>query len=246
MSIVVGLTPDIEASAGERPSSSYVIRTSYIEVVHRAGGLPVVLPYLCEADDVASYLDRIDALVVTGGAFDVPAELYGEQPGPRMGALKPDRTSFETAMIRGALDREMPLLAVCGGMQLLNVVYAGTLHQDILSDLEGAGSHEQDEDPRQPSHDVTVKAGTVLASCVRGASMIQVNSTHHQAVKTPGPGLIVSGRAPDGVIEAIEDPAGAFVLGVQWHPELLAEPGNEQQSIYDALVRAVLEGLAKE
>ncbi len=238
--IVVGLTVDLEAAAKGRPADNYVLRVPYVKWVQRAGALAFMLPYVSDRAHVEAYLDRLDALVVTGGYFDVPAELYGERSGARMGTIKQSRTDFELALIRGAIDVRMPILGVCGGMQLLNVAYGGTLHQDILEEIAGAKEHEQGVDPRKTFHAVDVLEGSRLAACLGGSSNIEVNSTHHQAVKRPGEGLIVSGRSPDGVIEGIEDPSRPFLLGVQWHPELLADEHPAQQSICGALVEAAL------
>jgi putative glutamine amidotransferase len=247
MTVVVGLTPDVDLPTEAEPVGRYHLKTAYVAAVTRAGGLPLVLPYTDDPVAVSVYLDRLDALVVTGGAFDVAAELYGEVSGPAMGTLKPQRTAFELALLRGALERGLPVLGVCGGMQLLNVVYGGTLVQDIGTEMPEAGPHEQDHDRREPAHDVVVTPGTHLAACVlesvpsaEGAELprLPVNSTHHQAVRDPGAGLRISGRAPDEVIEAIEDPARPFVVGVQWHPEMLAPAHRAHQALYDALVRA--------
>ena len=173
--------------------------------------------------------------MVTGGAFDVPPDLYGAEARPGLGPLKVERTHFERALLRGALDRGLPILGVCGGMQLINVVYGGTLLQDIGREVSGALVHEQAHDPTAPAHPVAVTPGSRLAA-LSGAERLMVNSTHHQAVDAPGPGLKVSAVAPDGVVEAIEDPARPFVVGVQWHPELLDAP--EHRALYQHLVRA--------
>ncbi|RMG14047.1 MAG: gamma-glutamyl-gamma-aminobutyrate hydrolase family protein [Deltaproteobacteria bacterium] len=229
------MTPDFEARPpGGRPHPRYLLKTAYAEAVLAAGGLPWILAYGDEAV-VGAYLERIDALVVTGGAFDVPPELYGETPRPGLGPQKVQRTAFERALLEGALDRGLPVLGVCGGMQLLNVVRGGTLVQDLPREWEGALAHEQDTDPRRPCHEVHVDPRSRLAE-MTGATSLEVNSTHHQAVARPGEGLLVSARAPDGVVEAIEDPARPFVLGVQWHPELLDD--GRQQRIYQRLVAA--------
>jgi putative glutamine amidotransferase len=161
---------------------------------------------------VDAFLDRISGLVVTGGAFDVPPEAYGEAPREGLGTLKPARTRFETALLQAALRRNMPVLGVCGGMQLLNVVLGGTLFQDIQRDLPEARNHEQAHDRGQPSHPVEVREGTLLAELV-GRGQLMVNSTHHQAVSRLGEGLVASAVAPDGVVEGIESSNGAFAVG---------------------------------
>jgi putative glutamine amidotransferase len=233
---VVGVTPDVTQTVARpnRPAAPvYELKQAYADAVLGAGGLPIVLPYSEDEAAAAEALALCDALVVTGGAFDVPPEAYGAAPHPRLGALKPSRTRFEQRVLRGALDAHKPVLGICGGMQLLAVELGGTLVQDIRDELPGAIDHEQKTDPRQPGHVAKVLEGTALARIV-GAAQIEVNSTHHQAVRDPGRSRI-SAVAPDGVVEAIELD-GAFAIGVQWHPELLE--GDRHLALYRALVEA--------
>ena len=225
----IGLTLDAD-EAGRR----YELKTSYVEAVLAAGGLPILLPHAKEA--AAAYLALLDGLVVTGGAFDVPPELYGELRRDGCGRTKPERTAFEKDVLEAAIAARMPVLGVCGGMQLMNVVRGGTLHQDLLADV-GLGGHEQPPPKDVPSHEVLVTEGTHLAALV-GAGRLRVNSTHHQAVKEPGQGVLVSARAPDGVVEAIELPDLPFALGVQWHPEAVLRHDPRQAGLYRGLVQA--------
>jgi putative glutamine amidotransferase len=208
--------------------------------VLRAGGLPLVLPFSSEPSVVDAYLDRVSAVVVTGGAFDVPPEAYGQTPREGLGPQKPGRTAFETQVLQTALRRRLPILAVCGGMQLLNVVLGGTLFQDLRRELPGAKEHEQRGDRSQPSHPVEVREGSALAE-VLGRGQLMVNSTHHQAVSQLAPTLRVSASAPDGVVEAIESVEHPFALGVQWHPELLLQSMPLQLGLYRALVQKARE-----
>ncbi len=225
----IGLTLDAD-EAGRR----YELKTSYVEAVLAAGGLPILLPHAKEA--AAAYLALLDGLVLTGGAFDVPPELYGEARRDGCGRTKPERTAFEKDVLEAAIAARMPVLGVCGGMQLMNVVRGGTLHQDLLADV-GLGGHEQPPPKDVPSHEVVVTEGTHLAALV-GAGRLRVNSTHHQAVKEPGQGVLVSARAPDGVVEAIELPDLPFALGVQWHPEAVLRHDPRQAGLYRGLVQA--------
>ncbi len=233
--ILVGLTADEAEATEASPLASYVLKAPYADAVARAGALPVILPYL-DAGAVDALLDRLDAVVVTGGAFDVSPALYGAAPAPGLGPLKAARTAFEAALTQGALARGLPLLGVCGGMQLLAVLAGGTLLQDLPTERPDALAHEQATDSRQPAHPVAVTAGTRLAAAV-GEGGLDVNSTHHQAVDDPGR-LTVSAVAPDGVVEAVEDRSAAFVVGVQWHPERLVARDPRHQGLYDALVAA--------
>lgn len=229
---VIGITPDLgqtSARPGRPATPQYELKQAYADAVLAAGGLPVVLPY--SEGEPQEALDLCDGLVITGGAFDIPAELYGAQAGARMGPLKPGRTAFEQRILRAALAADVPVLGVCGGMQLLAVELGGTLFQDIAHEVAGALDHEQRNDPREPGHAARIVPGSELASIV-GKAEIEVNSTHHQAVKDPGRARVCA-MAPDQIVEAIELP-DQFALGVQWHPELLA--GSEHQALYRALV----------
>ncbi len=231
----IGITPDISSVTPELPHPRYELKAAYAESVIRAGGLPLVLPYSDDTQVIDLYLDRVSGIVVTGGAFDIPPEAYGETAREGLGALKPTRTIFETEIIRRALARNMPVLGVCGGMQLLQVVLGGTLYQDIRLECAKASDHEQKHDRTQPQHPVDVKDGTLLAELV-GKGQLMVNSTHHQACNRVAEGVKVSAVAPDGVVEAIECSKYAFALGVQWHPELLIQNVPAHLGIYKGLV----------
>jgi putative glutamine amidotransferase len=225
----IGLTAD----AGD-DGARYELKASYVEAVLAAGGLPVLLPHAPRL--APAYLALLDGLVVTGGAFDVPPELYGEERRKECGPLRPERTAFEKELLEAALSARLPVLGVCGGMQLLNVVRGGTLYQDLAADA-GLAGHEQPAPKDAPSHVAAVVPGTRLAGLV-GAEPVPVNSTHHQAVKAPGAGVTVSARAPDGVVEAIEFPDLPFAIGVQWHPEAVARHDPRHLAIYRGLVEA--------
>ncbi|MFZ5440859.1 MAG: gamma-glutamyl-gamma-aminobutyrate hydrolase family protein [Myxococcota bacterium] len=233
----IAITPDVTTPTPEAPFPRYDLKTAYADAVFRAGGLPFILPYTDERSAIDQYLDRVSGLLITGGAFDIPPEAYGEAPKAGLGELKPGRTNFELTVLRLALQRRIPVLGVCGGMQLLNVAFGGTLVQDIVTELAGAKPHEQKHDRTQPHHPIEVKDLTVLAECVGGRGQLMVNSTHHQAVKAVGQGLLVSAVAPDGVIEAIEGTGKEqWVLGVQWHPELMLDTVPPNLGIYRAFV----------
>ncbi len=229
----IGITLDSEPPGGYSKFPWYALRANYADAVAGAGGLPVALPH--DASLAGAYLDRVDALIVTGGAFDVDPLLYGE--GERHGSvsLKQGRTAAELALLRGALARGMPVLGICGGEQLLAVALGGTLIQHIPDSVEGALEHEQPNPRDEAGHTVRVAPGSQLAEIV-GAGTMAVNSSHHQAVRAVGPVARVNAVAPDGVIEGIEDPARRFCLGVQWHPEFLIDPGD--QRLFEALVAA--------
>ena len=230
---VIGVTLDAEQPGGYSKFPWYALRTNYFAALAGAGGLPLALPHL--SDLSPDYLDRIDALVVTGGAFDVDPTLYGDGERHATVTLKQGRTAAEISLVRGALARKMPVLGICGGQQLLAVALGGTLIQHIPDAVPEALPHEQPNPRDQAGHPVTIVPGTLLARIV-GTEKMAVNSSHHQAVRTPGPVAVVNAVAPDGVIEGIEEPAQKFCLGVQWHPEFLIDPGDRR--IFDALIAA--------
>ena len=230
---VIGITVDSEQPGGYSKFPWYALRENYSTAVTRAGGLPVLLPN--EPIHVEDFLDRIDALVVTGGAFDVDPVLFGAAVRHPSVSLKPSRTKFEFAVTRGALERDMPVLGICGGQQLLNVVLGGTLIQHIPDEIAGALAHEQPNPRDEPGHAVTVVPDTLL-HLICGATELAVNSAHHQAAGAVGDGVVIDALAPDGVIEGIEAPGYTFCLGVQWHPEFSIDPADDK--IFDALIAA--------
>lgn len=236
----IAVTPDISAVTPQWPQARYELKTSYSDAILRAGGLPFIIPYTGDAQALDAYLDRVSGVVITGGAFDVPAELYGETAREGMGPTKPERTTFEMALLKAALTRRMPIVGICGGMQLINVAFGGTLVQDLKLELPSAANHQQQHDRAQPLHPVEVRDGSLLAECV-GKGQLMVNSTHHQALKAVGKGLSASAVAPDGVIEGIESKEAGFVVGVQWHPEQMIDSVPPHLGVYRALVNKARE-----
>jgi putative glutamine amidotransferase len=230
---VIGLTLDHEPPGGWSKFPWYAIRENYCNAVRHAGGLPILLPHDPEA--AADYVDRIDGLIITGGGFDVDPALFGAETRHSTVTTKDRRTAFELAATRIALDRDMPVLGICGGQQLLNVALGGTLIQHIPDEVPEALAHRQPNPRDEPGHDVRVIAGTLLHR-IAGAEHLAVNSAHHQAVKAAGPGVVIDAVAGDGVVEGIEDPRRRFCLGVQWHPEF--EIGEADRRIFRAFVEA--------
>jgi putative glutamine amidotransferase len=230
---VIGLTLDAEQPGGYSKYRWYAIRQNYADAIAASGGLPLAVPH--DASLADDYVDHIDALVVTGGAFDVDPALYGAGDRHSSVTLKEGRTAAELALTLRALQRNRPVLGICGGEQLLAVALGGTLIQHIPDAVANALEHEQPNPRHEPGHAVTIKQGTLLHRIV-GAAQMQVNSSHHQAVGEPGPHIVVNATAPDDVIEGIEDGRYRFCLGVQWHPEFHIDPGDRR--IFDALIAA--------
>ena len=231
---VIGLTLDHEPPGGySKTHPWYALRENYCEAVAEAGGLSVLLPH--EPERAADYLALLDGLIVTGGAFDVDPALFGATTKHASVSLKARRTAFELAICQSALAKNLPVLGICGGEQLLNVALGGTLVQHIPAEIKNALAHEQPNPRTEPGHAVAIAPGTLLHRVTRMAEM-QVNSAHHQAIKDAAPGLVVDAVAPDGVIEGIEDPKRRFVLGVQWHPEYRLSEGDTR--IFAAFIQA--------
>jgi putative glutamine amidotransferase len=229
---LIGLTLDAEPPGGYSKYPWYALRQNYSAAIAAAGGLAVALPHDPGLAD--AYLDHLDALIVTGGAFDVDPAMYGETSRHSTVELKENRTLAELALLQAALARNLPVLGICGGEQLLAVALGGTLIQHIPDSIPNALPHEQATSHYEPGHSVDIRPGTLLYK-ITGTQKMQVNTSHHQAVRSPGRSTI-NATAPDGVIEGIEDPSQKFCLGVQWHPEYLIDEGDKR--LFEALVAA--------
>jgi putative glutamine amidotransferase len=214
------MKPLIGVTSSPRPSPYAGDETApiaYGEVLTAAGAVPVILPVHVELDD--DLFDRLDGVVVTGGG-DVEPARYGRPRGPLTVGIDRRRDAFEIELIRRAADRDVPLLAICRGIQVLTVALEGTLIQDVASEVPGALRHMDQDRPRSDSHAVRIAADSDLAAML-GTTEPMVNSMHHQAVEHAGPALRPVAWSPDGLIESVELPGHRFMRGVQWHPELL-------------------------
>src|SRR4029079_16494173 len=220
---LIGVTLDAEKPGGYSKFPWYALRQNYLDAIDAAGGLPVALPH--EHHRVADYLERIDALVVTGGAFDVDPSYYGGGARHATVITKDRRTAFEFGVTRGTLAQNKPVLAFCGCQQLLHVVLGVRLIQHIPDAVADALAHEQPNPRNEPGHTVAVAPGTPLQKIVM-LDTLPVNSAHHQAAADAPDGIVVNATAADGVIEGIEAPKYRFCIGVQWHPEFLISEGD--------------------
>lgn len=213
----------------------------YEESVRRAGGESWVLDR--SVDRPADVARGAGGVLLSGGG-DVLPSIYGEPPHPSFAAAEAGRDEYEIELVRLALEADLPVFAICRGIQVLNVACGGTLIQDIPSEVSGALEHRLPVPPHQPfalAHDVWIEKDSLLVRSMSerlgDADGCGVNSRHHQAIKTLGAGLVATATAPDGVIEAVEDPSRRFCLGVQWHPENFWRTG-EFRPLFEAFVKA--------
>jgi putative glutamine amidotransferase len=211
---------------GEPPHAEMALGMTYLKAIEAAGGMPVVLPPLGDAE---AFLDRLDGVVLSGGPDLDPGAYGAADRHAELGPTEPDLDAFELALARAADERGVPILGICRGAQALNVARSGTLHQHVPA-------HRQTEPATATTHTVHVEDGSRLAALV-GVRPLRVNSFHHQAVDVLGRGLRAVARAADGTVEAVEAPGPRFVLGVQWHAEgLVHQPRH--RALFEAIVVA--------
>lgn len=218
----------------EPPRREMALGLSYPESLYRADAVPVVLPP-GSPDDAESILDRLSGLCLSGGPDLDPATYHGGAH-PLLGPREPELDWFELALCRGAWNRGMPILAICRGAQLLNVARGGNLIQHVPDVTDGSVEHRQDAAGERPSHAVDLAPDSRVAQ-ILGATRIDTNSFHHQAVMALGKGLRTVGWAPDGIVEAIEGTGRGFAIGVQWHAEGMAG-APEQSRLFRAFAEA--------
>lgn len=218
----------------------YASNQAYVQAVMHAGGVPILIPPVPGVEALPAIQAILDGLLLTGGA-DLDPALYGEAPLPETKSPEPLRDATELAITRWALDKRLPVLGICRGMQLLNVACGGSLYQDIPTQRPGAFDHEQLGQARTHiAHEVSPEPGSLLAG-ILGEQHAGVNSFHHQAVRRIGQGLRVTAVAEDGVSEAIEIPDLPFVLAVQYHPEELESNDAASHRLFLAFVQASAE-----
>lgn len=216
---IIGIVLDLVSgcplgtSYSERPF--YALRRDYSDIVTKYGGIPLFLPYCAEIDDL---LKMIDGLIIPGGDEDINPKFYGQEITSSKVKVNDKRASFELALVKKALEIDIPILGICNGLQVINVVLGGTLIQHIPDSFPSHINHEQPHPKNIPTHPVIIEKNTFV-STLCSSSIFEVNTTHHQAIDKIGAGIKISAKAPDGIIEAIELPGYRFVVGVQWHSE---------------------------
>ncbi len=234
---LIGVTTSI--TVGKQPERAY-LNSSYLAAIQAAGGVPVPIPPQLNARAQEELLARCDGYLLTGGG-DLDPAAFNEPPHPTLYEVASARDRLEIALVGFARETRRPLLAVCRGIQVLNVALGGSLFQDVGTDPGTQIQHQQEKEgkPRsEPTHPVKVVAGSRLAQ-VLGTTELLVNSMHHQAVRAVGRGLVPVAFAPDMIVEGVElEESDRFVLGVQWHPEELTDTDPSARRLFGALVDA--------
>jgi putative glutamine amidotransferase len=218
------------------PTERFYLSRHYSEAVEAAGGAPVHISLIPGAEYIDTVVDGLDGILLPGSDSDVDPLRYGQQPHPALGSVHKIKDETDLLIIDAAERKQIPLFAICFGMQVLNVSRGGTLIQDIRSQVPGAIKHEQGVPRERPSHSVKVAADSKLNEIIKTEDLT-VNSHHHQAIETLGADLVATARSSDGVIEAIEDPRpDRFMIAVQWHPELGWQNDTFSQRLFSSFV----------
>lgn len=227
----IGITMRLELE-----TDRFYLGRHYSEAVEAAGGVPVHISLIPKRDYISTVLDNLDGILLPGSDSDVDPLRYGAEPHPKLGTVISIKDETDLLVLEEAETRNLPLFAICFGMQVLNVFRGGTLIQDIGSQVPAAIKHEQGAPRNRPSHQVKLAGGTMLSD-LAGANSAVVNSHHHQALEKVGRDLVETAWADDGLIEAIEDPRlERFVIGVQWHPELGWEDDRLSQVLFSSFI----------
>jgi putative glutamine amidotransferase len=229
----IGITMRIELETDRFYLSRY-----YSEAVEAAGGAPVHISLIPRREYIASLMEGLDGILLPGSDSDVDPMLYGRDPHPRLGSVHPLKDETDALVLEEVERRGTPLLAICFGMQILNVTRGGTLIQDIMSEMPEAIKHQQGAPRDRRSHRVRLLEGSILGQ-LAGTETALVNSHHHQAIETVGRELVATAWTSDGLVESLEDPRGdRFALAVQWHPEIAWVQDDFSSAIFERFVKA--------
>lgn len=209
----------------------------YMDGIAQAGATPFIFPFSCDREELARLVRMCDGILFTGGQ-DVSPELYREAPMGSLVSCCKKRDEMETIVLREALENEKSVLGICRGIQLINAALGGTLYQDIPTQCPSEIRHHQKPPYHVPVHSVKIAAGSPLYDCLQ-VGELQVNSYHHQAVKTVSPELTVMAVSPDGIVEAVYKPDQRFVWAVQWHPEFSCQTDGDSRKIFHAFIKSM-------
>lgn len=230
----IGITTRLELE-----TRRFYLGRDYSDAIEAAGGIPILINLLPKHEYIAEVVADLDGILLPGSDSDIDPRYYGEQPRPELGSVVPEKDETDQMVLAEAERLNLPLLAICYGMQALNVFRGGSLIQDIASQVKNCIKHEQGVPRARNSHDLRVEKGSILSNIPDVKEPVSVNSHHHQAVNKVGRNLKATAWASDGVVEAIEDTRkGKFVFGVQWHPELSWKEDRLSNAIFESFISA--------
>ncbi|TYB31553.1 MAG: gamma-glutamyl-gamma-aminobutyrate hydrolase family protein [Candidatus Mcinerneyibacterium aminivorans] len=212
------------------------INKDYLDSIILSEGIPLIIPVTSTKEMLENYISQIDGLLLSGGV-DIDPARYGENPYPELGEINPDKDNLDFTILNLALEKDIPVLGICRGMQVLNIYYEGTLYQDVSQNKEYILQHYQNEpDPSLLGHFVNVEENSKLFEIVKNKKF-RVNSYHHQFIKYHSKKMRISAKSDDNAIEAIETDDDKFIIGVQWHPERIYHQSPESKVLFDNFVK---------
>ncbi len=221
----------------ELETNRFYLGRDYSEALENFGAIPLHIPLIPKKEYIVEALNILDGILLPGSDSDIDPLIYGEEPLPKLGGVVPEKDETDLLVLNEAERLKIPVLAICFGMQILNVARGGTLIQDIDSQIENCIKHEHGKPVKRNSHNLDIKENNILSRLIT-KNEVKVNSSHHQAIKSIGKNLLATSWAKDGVIESIEDTReDRFVFGVQWHPELSWKFDDLSKNIFQMFVR---------
>ncbi|MDK2984779.1 MAG: putative glutamine amidotransferase [Clostridia bacterium] len=221
--------------AQDTAEQRYWLREYYVHVIEKCGGIPIILPPV-EVNNIAKHIETVSGLILSGGV-DVDPVFFGSEPLPGCGEITPERDYYEIELVKKYLETAKPLLAICRGLQVLNIACGGFIYQDIYSELDGPLlKHSQLAPKWHATHSISLQKNSILHN-IFAKSALRVNSFHHQAVSIPAKDFEIVAKSPDGIVEAIEHKFHPFTIGIQWHPECMAEKNRDQMQLFEKFVK---------
>jgi putative glutamine amidotransferase len=229
---IIGILANVLIEEGGRfpGMTRAAVSHDYVQAIIRGGGIPLLLPVISDEEDIRGQIEQLDGLLLSGG-YDISPLQYGEEPHQEIDATFPEIDYHHIMSARIAAELEKPILGICRGLQVINVAFGGTLYQDLSQFSNTCLRHFQKGQRHVPSHSVEIIKDTVL-SRILGQDSVVTNSFHHQSAKDIAPGFTVNAKAKDGIIEGIEKIDGVFIVGVQWHPEMMADKSPEMLPLF--------------